>query len=237
MHKVKYFLNRNLAKLKGLFDYLSLLFLTKGKYYGSDISIQGVDQLGSPDPTKIEKPYGQIYDKESAKRFGTSNLEEYSYWAWRACGVANAATILLSKGLYDGTLFSLVEDLVARGGYVDIDRRGNKDVGWRHAALCELLIRYGIPAKVKPFLPLYSLLKVIANSGMVIASVKSKLVDSGGHMVLITGMAWQGKDTILEIFNPYNLDSLGGKQRVKLSEFAADFRNRGIIVWPNIKTD
>ena len=89
-----------------------------------------IDQLAGANPEKVEKKYGRIDDVEAAKRFGVRIYEEYSYWSWRACAIANVAMILATEGKLKETLYDLVCEALLMDGYAYKNRHGAMDVGY-----------------------------------------------------------------------------------------------------------
>lgn len=206
--------------------------LKLGQYYGHPINtLNGFDQLGHPKSELVVEYYGQINDIDAAKRFGTEDLTEYSFWAWRSCGVANVATILKSLNSYKGTLYQLVRAVAENDGYLHEDRFGNKDIGWKHVALRDTFIHFGFSAELFAHTSVYGLLLKIAAGAYAIASVKSRLSDSGSHMVTVYGFTWNGSETKINIFDPFNLDNNGGFAEIELADFEKNFLNKGIVVW------
>lgn len=208
--------------IQNIWDTHLLSSLKQGNYYGYSDDIIGVSQLCDPKPELVTAIYGEINDPEAAKRFGTKDLKEYSFWAWRACGIANVATVLKTLGHYDGTLYQLVKEVDSHGGYLH-----DGDIGWKHQALADSLGKYGLNAASTP-LSLNRMLYDLSQGVFVIASTQSRI--AGGHMLLVIGFTWLGEETRLKIYDPYNLDHKGGEREITLQEFKHLFRNRGIVV-------
>ncbi len=204
--------------------------LKKDKKYGFDKDLFTVDQLGNPNPVKVTEYYGFINDPAAAKRFGTSDLEEYSFWSWRSCGVANVVSILKTFNKYDGTLFDLVSELKTKEGYLFQDHYGNKDLGWKHFTLINTLESYGFKSKLLKRVTPYRVLLEILGGKVVIASVKSNLRFEGSHMIIVKGFSKTKKGLVLNIFSSYNLDGLGGNTTMPFKEFRRDFLRKGISV-------
>lgn len=201
-----------------------------GKFYGVDKEVIFIDQLGSPNPNLVTANYGKIKDRKAAKRFGTKNLDEYSYWAWRACAVANVSMILKTKKVYDGTLYDLVKRIRDKNGYLAQDRWGNKDVGWKHLSLVDTFQSYGLKASLIKRVSIPHLMKILTSNQYVIASVKSRIQKEGTHMVLVTGFIKTGDKVILRYYDPMNLNQKGGKQEIDSMDFSKMFLNKGIVV-------
>lgn len=205
--------------------------LEVGKVYGPDIKIKLIDQLSNPDPKLVKKYFGEIIDKKAADRFGTDKLDEYSYWSWRACGVADVMTVLNSYDLYKGSLYDLIKEIDAKNGYLHKDKWGRKDIGWRYAALKNAMTDKGLSVDIVTRLSTAHLLKEIANSKLAIVSIKSRN-NSGTHLVVVSKFVWEGEEnTPIFIHDPYNLDKKGGNKEVLLKDFEKNFLHRGMIVW------
>lgn len=179
-----------------------------------------VDQLAEPDKKKIEKINGLIKDRQAAERFGARNIKEYSYWAWRACGVANVAMILKSEKLWEGKLMELVLEGLEMNGYAYKNRRGEVDIGWKHQCLVEMLEDRGLQASREEGVGVEQLKERI-NSKYVIASVDSQ---SGSHLVLIKSYK-RGKWIVND---PYSLDIKGESKEMSEDEFADQFLSKAI---------
>ncbi len=188
-------------------------------------SIPFVDQLAGADPALIVEEYGAINDATAAETFGVRLQKEFSFWAWRACAIANVAMVLSAESKLDKTLYGLTIEALRMYGYAFKNRRGAQDVGWKHSALRALFEARGLKAK-----PIKFGIKDIGrllNQGYVIASVKS---DTGGHMVLIKEI---NDDSV--VFNdPYTYKSKGGENvELPLDEFNKIFLGRGVTIWLN----
>lgn len=207
-----------------------VLAFTANTHYGPKLKITSVDQLGKPNTKKVTGYYQTINDLAAAKRFGTDSIEKYSFWSWRACGVANVMAILRAYKLYSGTLFDLVRELEMSDGYLFSNRWGKKDIGWKHSSLASALNSRGLVAKVEAHLSLWGLLDRVAKGRLVIASIKAR-GNKGSHMVIIAGFTWNGDRTQLELRDPYFLDGHGGDRKMSLTDFGKIYLKRGISVW------
>lgn len=234
--KGKQWVDQGLVALNGIVNSKQLEQLQRGEYYGFRGDLATVDQLGGPQPELVEAYYGKINDPEAAARFGTANLDEYSHWSWRSCGVANVATLLRTAHLFDAPLYQLVSDIRNAGGYLSANRWGDSDIGWKHDALRDALVSRGVQAELSTRLSVEGLLAAVAKGAAVIASVKSRLSDGGSHMVIVYGFQWDGENTTLNVYDPYTLDGKGGVKTATLPEFTDNFLNRGIVTWLQTST-
>lgn len=203
--------------------------LERGKFYGIRRKIKFVDQLGNPNLKLVSGYYGKINDIDAAVRFGTKNIKEFSFWAWRSCGPAVATMILKTETRYMGNLFAVVKEMLEIDGYLFEDRYGNKDIGWKHSAIKKVLEKRGLFAKIKPDLSTNELLLNLVNKYYVIASLKSRLNPKTSHLILVSGFRWDDKATKLTIHDPYTLDGKGGTKEIDLTTFKNEFLHRGII--------
>ncbi len=177
--------------LKEFISSVSLSKLKTGEVYGFRGEVLGTDQLCNPKPNLVEGYYGKIADAAAAKRFGTDNLEKYTYWSWRSCGVANVDTILKTLHKSSGSMYELVNELANKGGYIG----GTTDLGWKHKSLVECLENNGISAELGKHLSTGDILLLIERGAWVIASIKSRITKETTHMVLLTGFTWQKEET------------------------------------------
>lgn len=116
------------------------------------------------------------------KEFGAKNSEEFTFWAWRSCGIACVKMIL---GEYSPKFMQLINEGKSLGGYVTHDENGKFiDRGWYHSALAELLIQHGHCAQIKKWQSLESVAFSITRNNKIIASVTTYT----GHLILLTGV-------------------------------------------------
>lgn len=207
---------------------LCVIILPPGMY-GKSLSIVVEDQLAQPKEGSIVKEYGTIQDSEASKRFGTEDIDEYSFWAWRACGIALLRTILIATKKNTPTLLELSKELNAQGGYIHSSKYG-KDLGWKYSAMAHFLVRNNIPATISKYLGVLRLIIEITRNKWAIASIKSR-VSNGTHLVLVTNIEKLPDEITITYHDPY-FDGKGGKQSVSLQEFSRMFNNRGILITP-----
>jgi hypothetical protein len=167
--------------------------------------------------------YGKINDEEASQRFGAT-IDEFSYWAWRACGIACVQMVLLTLNLIDSgtTLMSLIQEGLSLGGY-DV----KKDIGWYHDALATIAQRRGVSSKVEKFVPSSHIAKLIISGNYVLASMKSS---TGGHLLLIYGVCIKnGRVTEFIINDPNNFNKLGKQLVISKVSFEKLFTRRIIV--------
>lgn len=174
-----------------------------------------VSQIADADPKKIEKFYGRINDLEATHRFGTDNSDEFSYWAWRSCGICGVQMILqteLGKD-FKKTTMDLVKEGLDLKGY-DIP----SDIGWYHQALVELASKYGVKAQTHKFVPSIEIALEIQKQNYVLASIKS---EHGGHLLLVYGYKLddQGKLKGFFVHDSNNYQEPGENKFVTVKEY------------------
>ena len=209
--------------------------LEAGVFYGLEGSVPFVDQLAGLDSSQIEREYGKILDKAAAQRFGAPHLKEFSFWAWRSCGIANVAMVLRSEDLYEDDLYQLVCEGIRADGYAFRNFYGKEDIGWKHQALVKLLRGYGMCAKTRTHLSMAGLLSLVASKRYVIVSVRSP---RGGHMVLVKGFTCKSNgDHQLLVNDPYLFGERGGENKLwSLGSFRDKYLGRAVVSWsPNDK--
>ncbi|HKC14722.1 MAG TPA: hypothetical protein VKC89_02035 [Patescibacteria group bacterium] len=186
-----------------------------------------INQMANADRNKIEGGLlGKINDPEAAIRFGTSNVDEFSYWAWRSCGVVNLQMVLASiNPNFNKSTMDLVREGLDAGGY-DVA----KDVGWYHKGLIKLANQYGVRGETKKFIPSSQLAVEIFNGRYVMASVKSRLKD--GHILLLFGIKTDERGNLAGFFahDSNGLDSEGISKFISKSDFDKISTRRAILL-------
>jgi hypothetical protein len=184
-----------------------------------------ISQLANADPSKIEKFYGRISDADAAKRFGAKDIDEFSYWAWRSCGIAGVQMVLSTKlgESFNKKTMDLVKEGLEFGGY-DVEN----DVGWYHTALSHLSEKYRISSEVRKFVPPSEIALEIAQNKYILASMKSK---NGGHLLLLYGVkvAKSGGLQGFFVHDPNNYQSEGESKFIEIDDFKKLYTRRIII--------
>lgn len=187
-----------------------------------------LDQFaGAKKESMIEK-YGEIDDEKAARRFGARNVKEYSYWAWRACGISNVAMVLKSEGLWQGKLFELVQEGLLENGYVYRNKWGEEDVGWSHQSLIKMLRARGLQAESVSQVSLERVLWSVYKGRYAIVSVRS---ERGSHLVLVKGFDDSGDNLRILVNDPFGYKEVSG-ENLWLSgrEFSKKFIRQAIFV-------
>lgn len=185
-----------------------------------------VSQLAGADPLRIDGFYGEITDKAASKRFGAKDLDEFSFWSWRACGIAGVQMVIQAVQGEKYKTMDLIKECLKIGGYKEKD-----DTGWYHSKLAQLAINHGIPAKVKKFIPSSEIANQVNRQNYVLASVKS---ETGGHLVLIYGFRLDKNSKLAGFWlhDPSNYRRIGSNVFVKKEDFDRISTHRAITFAP-----
>ena len=186
-----------------------------------------VSQFANAEKSKIDGYYQAIHDASASRRFGTKTLEDFSYWAWRSCGIAGVQMVLkaqLSKSFAKSTM-ELVNEALSLEGY-----NTKTDTGWYHDSLVKLAKNYGIEARLSKFVAPTQIAKLVLEGNYVLASIKSL---SGGHLLLIHGVVIKnGRLESFIVHDPYNFTEEGESKRVSKAKFES-LSTRRIIIFEN----
>lgn len=144
------------------------------------------------------------------KEFGAPSKEQYTYWSWRACGIAALKMAVEALGGPTITMMDWIEDGLAIDGFIFKEKSAATEAtGWLHKALAELARCGGLKAECHAKVHSENVAKLIGRGKLVIASVSHELGEPGeitmdrGHLVLIHGYSsLEGKVEALLINNP-----------------------------------
>lgn len=167
-----------------------------GKYLLKPIPVY-ISQLANADPKLIEGFYGRIKDKNAAKRFGAKDLDQFSYWVWRSCGIVGVQSIITTLEKAKGrklrkTTMELINECLGLKGY-DIQ----KDKGWYHKSLVALAKNYKLHGFLHKFTSSSEIALILASKRYILASIKS---DTGGHLLLLYGFKLDNKGKLEGFF-------------------------------------
>lgn len=218
-------------RVKEAWQRISLKRFKPGEIFVSPKPIY-LGQLAKVDGKKVKGFYGKIFDSAAARRFGARDLDEFSFWGWRSCGIVCLQMILktLIKDFSKKTM-DLIKECLAFDGYCYEDKKtGLKDVGWYHSALCKLAGDHGIRSKSLFLATTRDIIQELLRNHFVIVSVKSK---TGGHFWLIFGFKGNqnGKARGFYFHDPYGLDEEGKDKFIDFEEFKKEFNNKLISFW------
>lgn len=183
-----------------------------------------ISQLANAQRSKIDRFYGAIHDPEAARRFGASNIDDFSYWAWRSCGVAGVQMVLKAQleHEFDLSTMELVNEGLSLGGY-----NKQTDTGWYHAALVQIAKNHGIKSWLGKFVASSQIAKLVLDGNYVLASVKS---EQGGHLLLIFGVRIKnGRLSSFLVHDPNNFSKDGDSKEVSKVSFE-NLSTRRIII-------
>lgn len=187
-----------------------------------------IDQLAGANLSKTKLSYTPLEDKKAAKRFGARSLEEFSFWSWRACGVACLQMVLkTANNKFDLKTMDLVNECFEMGGYC-FGKRNQIDLGWYHQSLVDLGKKYGVKGRRVEPLTVYDIANFIYENKVVIASVDSP---TGGHLILIFGVKTNKKRRITGFYyhNPSSFSGSGKNRFIKTSDLRVRLNGRGIV--------
>jgi len=206
-----------LSEFRNIIAKRELEVLKSGEYFVQK-KPNYVSQIADADKDLVNGFYGAIDDRTAANRFGTNNLEEFSYWAWRSCGIACIQAVLQTvykcrEDKFELTTMDLIREGLELGGY-DIE----KDVGWYHKALVDLSRKHGLESRMQKFIPAPEIALIISNNNYVISSVKS---NSGGHLLLLYGFKLKEKGELVGFWyhDPNNFKTDGMNRFISKEEF------------------
>lgn len=191
-------------------------------------------------------PETKLTDKKHIAKFGAQNAEEFSFWAWRNCGIACVKMILDVQGkARDRSIMDLTREGIELGGYILYEHEKFVDKGWFHYALVALLKKYKVSATTKKWQTIESVAKDILEKKYVILSVlvpgRRHIAEdgsfalkhggkSGGHLLLATGVKMQGKKVLgIYVHDPRGLDKYQKDTFVSSNIFKKIFTNRTVV--------
>ncbi len=189
-----------------------------------------ISQIANANRESIDFKYGPIGDAKAADKFGANSLEEFSFWAWRACPITCLQMIIRSvTNKYPNTM-----DLILVGleneGYNFYDKNGKIiDTGWYHHSIIKIAKKYGLSGKTLRFATIFDLADNLYQDKYIIASIGS---ENDSHNILIYGLKVSENHKIMGLYyhNPQNYDKQGAKQYISLKEFKKKFLNKIIVL-------
>ncbi|NCN87393.1 MAG: hypothetical protein GW941_00705 [Candidatus Pacebacteria bacterium] len=187
-----------------------------------------------------------LTNKSDIKKYGAKNSKDFSFWAWRNCGIICVKMIMdVKKKGKNKSVMELTREGIKLGGYITHLNGKFIDKGWFHHALVALLDKYGISAKTKKWQTLESVAKDVLENKLVILSVMlpgrsyikedgsfkpKKNAKYGGHLFLATGVKMKGKDIEgIFVHDPRGLENYQKDVFVPTNVFKNIFQNRTIV--------
>lgn len=221
--KVHETFGKEISKLRGKLARPILAKLESGEYFVEQVPPY-ISQLAGAMPSKIAGFYGLINDRVAASKFGAGNLEDFSYWAWRSCGIVGLQMILkaLTGKSFSKKTMDLINEGLDLGGY-DVGR----DIGWYHKSLVSLAGRYGVKGSTHKFIPSEEVALLVRNGSYVLASIDSS---TGGHLLLIYGFSLgeNGRVKSFWLHDPNNFEKEGRSRLVNKENLEKLFTRRAI---------
>jgi len=216
---------RGIAGLREGFVLNKLSGLEAGEYFVPKVPVY-ISQIADADRSKIHAFYGGIEDVRAARRFGTNELGEFSYWSWRSCGIVGVQMVLktILGEKFNKTTMDLVNEGYLLGGY---DKE--HDIGWFHEVLVRLAKKYGVLAETRRFIPSSEIALLILDRNYVLASIEST---TGGHLLLVYGftMGENGKLEGFFVHDPNNYRQDGEQKLMDKRALDALFTRRIIAL-------
>lgn len=224
MSRIKNLIEDKLIDLSHIL-YMEKIRLHKDGRYESTVPPY-YSQLADARDEMIDGNYGLIKDDEARKRFGATNLGEFSRWGWRSCGMVG---VKMAVEAFTSSRDLTIMDFVNEGIHINGYDHSN-DRGWYHRALAEVAIAHGIGATVKRFVSSAEVSSNVIDGALMLCSVKS---ESGGHLVLVYGVEVKaGKVSKLIMHDPYTYQHTGGKSvEVLIDDFDMSFKHKGIKLY------
>lgn len=196
-----------------------------------------------PPSIKVDEP---LTNKEDIEKYGAKDSEEFTFWAWRNCGIICVKMILDAKKVgKNKTIMDLTREGIDLGGYITFEDGKLVDKGWFHSALSSLLNKYGIKSYLKKWQTIESVAKDILNNKYVIISVRvpgrssikndgsfdpKKDAKYGGHLVLATGVKMNGKRVEgIYVHDPRGLETYQEDTWIPAKTFKKIFSSRTIV--------
>ncbi|MFE2346107.1 C39 family peptidase [Kitasatospora cineracea] len=171
-------------------------------------------------------------------RSGATSLEEYAFWAPRACGVA---CLRMALGFWrqgpPPAAMPLVRELLDAGAYV-LNEAGTATVGGLiYQPFADYATtRWGLGARVDTDLAKDVIRKEIGNGALAVLSVHKsiRILDPapptrGGHLVL----AVDADERTITVHNPSGLPKVSQIHRVEWAAFYRFYAGRGVILTPH----
>ncbi len=189
----------------------------------------------------------KLTDKKHIAQFGAKDAEEFSFWAWRNCGIACVKMILdVKKKASKKSIMELTREGIDLGGYILYEGKKFVDKGWFHHALVALLNKYDTSAVTKKWQSIESVAQDILDNKLVILSVlvpgRRHITEDGsfrlkpggklgGHLLLATGVKMFKKQVLgVYVHDPRGLEKYQKDTFIPAKVFKKIFTNRTVVV-------
>jgi hypothetical protein len=211
-------------------------------------SIAYVSQFVGIKPSSLQ-PTDMLKDKKEIRLFGAKDAKEFTFWAWRDCGIACVLMVLRSRGKgKNETMMSLTKEGIKLGGYVLYKNKKFIDKGWFHQSLIDLLKKHGVNSHMKKWQSFESVTVDMLRGKTVILSMllpgRRNIAEDGsfeeidsskapsGHLVVATKVKI-GKNKQAEgiyVHDPRGLPKYQKDTFIPARVFNTLFTNRSIVV-------
>jgi hypothetical protein len=216
--------------------------LEDGLYHATFDDVPYVCQFASP-----ERVYDYLYNAFNPRsdprwqQFGAQDVENYAFWCHRACAIACLKMAIETFTGARPTLWDLVQEGLALGGYKVHDSRGRFiDEGWYHGPLIALGELYGLEGHAAGYVSDLEIARLILEGWLVAPTVTPRLGDRGslnprgwlseygGHLVLVYAFEWSGDDVATyHLHNPSGrYDELRAGAQIGAGRFREAFAHR-----------
>ena len=200
-------------------------------YYAQFQDIENVESYINGACSLLNDPYW--------KNSGAETVEEYAYWANRACGMVCVKTCIEAFGGPEFPLHTWIQRGLDVDAYLVEKRDGETSIekGWLHAGLAKVMNAQGLQTKVKPS-STAQLVNDLRHGNLVIASVSfeigthQSISHQGGHLVTVIGAMMDGNQIKkLYIHNPSGRTrALRENAAIDIERFEQAFSGRVITV-------
>ncbi len=234
----------------------SLIKLFLKSFYRLNIPTYNGTYFLSPKPDYISQFIGiypseitiqtPLTNKHHITTFGARDSEEFTFWAWRDCGIACVKMILDLEGKTENlTIMDLTREGIDLKGYILYENGIFVDKGWFHQSLAKLLDNHGVVARVKRWQTIESVASDIMKNKKVILSVRvpgrSHIKEDGsflpkddsrssGHLILVTGVKMARKKVLgIYAHDPRGLERYQKDTYITTNEFGRIFSGRTIV--------
>lgn len=215
----------------------------KGSYFLSP-RVRYISQFVGIYPSSIALN-NTLTNTQHIQIFGAKNSTEFTFWAWRDCGIACVKMIIDSTTQPKKSLMELTHEGIKLGGYILYKNNVFVDKGWFHSALVALLKKYSVSASMKKWQSLESVAKDILDNNYVIISVvvpgrqyikedgsfeAKPNATFGGHLLLATGVKLNGGDVLgIYVNDPRGLQKYQENTYISKKTFSRIFTHRTIV--------
>lgn len=197
-----------------------------------------------PQSIRLDTP---LTNAEHIKQYGAKDSEEFSFWAWRNCGVVCAKMVLeMCQQAQDKTIMDLTKEGIEEGGYILYEDGQFVDKGWIHKGLVSLLGKYGVKAEMRRWQTIESIAgDILSNKPVIISATvpgrsyikedgsfepKDENAKHGGHLMLGIGVEMDGKDVQgVYVHDPRGLERYQADTFIPAATFNKIFSKRSIV--------